>query len=231
MKKLLLLLFIFCIPFSLAVEINDYNGLDLEVDIYNYLLLQKTSGDYYITEAEILLSWFPRNDFRQSVISLETVPSVVQEDDGLSFVFNRPKEQRLDVQVSSLVSTNSEYLRVSKKVDFPLTSIDSDLAPYLTEGEIIDINEDIRKLANSLSAGKDDLYEVVFAFAEWTQDNIEYNLSTLTSEASQKSSWVLDNGFGVCDELTSLFISLNRAVGIPARFISGIAYTDLTIFF
>ncbi|MEM4260758.1 MAG: transglutaminase-like domain-containing protein, partial [Candidatus Woesearchaeota archaeon] len=32
---------------------------------------------------------------------------------------------------------------------------------------------------------------------------------------------------GVCDEITNLFISMNRALGIPAKFVSGIAYTNL----
>ncbi|MCH7902730.1 hypothetical protein IIC68_03175 [archaeon] len=35
---------------------------------------------------------------------------------------------------------------------------------------------------------------------------------------------------GVCDELTNLFISLSRSLGIPARFVSGISYTDSDLF-
>ncbi|MBI2647234.1 hypothetical protein HYW99_02045, partial [Candidatus Woesearchaeota archaeon] len=61
-------------------------------------------------------------------------------------------------------------------------------------------------------------------------NNINYNLSTLTAEVSQKASWVLQNRQGVCDELTSLFIALLRAVGIPARFVSGISYTNSPLF-
>ena len=36
----------------------------------------------------------------------------------------------------------------------------------------------------------------------------------------------MDNKYGVCDELTSLFIAMVRSLGIPARYISGFAYTD-----
>ena len=58
------------------------------------------------------------------------------------------------------------------------------------------------------------------------QKNIKYDLSTLTADVVQKSSWVLENKEGVCDELTNLFISMMRSLGVPARYVSGMAYTN-----
>ncbi len=105
------------------------------------------------------------------------------------------------------------------------------IVEYTKPSETIDSNdEDIIRLASKLVEGEDDLYEAVFKIADWTKNNIEYDLSTLTAEVSQKASWVLQNRQGVCDELTSLFIALLRAVGIPARFVSGIAYTNSPLF-
>ncbi len=66
--------------------------------------------------------------------------------------------------------------------------------------------------------------------AEWTKNNIDYNLSTLTAKASLKASWVLEHRQGVCDELTSLFIAMLRSLGIPTKFISGVAYTNSPMF-
>jgi len=48
----------------------------------------------------------------------------------------------------------------------------------------------------------------------------------MTAEAVQKSSWVFANKEGVCDEITNLFISMVRSLGIPARFIAGTVYTN-----
>ena len=79
--------------------------------------------------------------------------------------------------------------------------------------------------------GETDLYFAVFKLADWTRTNIEYNLSTLTAEAVQTSTWVLENREGVCDELTNLFISFLRSVGIPARFVSGTVYTNINYAF
>src|SRR3989344_5623410 len=55
----------------------------------------------------------------------------------------------------------------------------------------------------------------------------DYNLETLTSEASQSSVWVLENKKGVCDELTTLFVAMLRSKGIPARFVTGSSYTNV----
>jgi transglutaminase-like putative cysteine protease len=97
------------------------------------------------------------------------------------------------------------------------------LGKYTSPSEKIDINDDIKKQAEKLAAGEDDLYVVVFKLADWVNSNIAYNLSSATSEATLPSSWVLANKYGVCDELSNLFISMCRSLGIPARFVSGIA--------
>jgi hypothetical protein len=112
-----------------------------------------------------------------------------------------------------------------------MEELPKDIEIYTKPSETIDSgNEDIIRLASELAKGENDLYAAVFKIADWTKNNINYNLSTLTEKASLKASWVLENKQGVCDELTSLFIALLRAVGIPARFISGISYTNSELF-
>ncbi|MBC8495601.1 transglutaminase domain-containing protein [archaeon] len=230
MKKVLFLLLLLFLPLASAEELHDYQSLDLKHTISNSLILTPSTSNFYITSATITLLWIPKDDFRQETISMSTVPSADIDGDNLVFEFDHPEENELDISVESLIRTRSDYRRVTNKISFPIENFDPVLAEYLYPSEIIDVNDDIVDLANSLSAGKDDLYEVVFSFAEWVEDNVDYNLSTITSEAAQKSSWVLTNRYGVCDEITSLFISLNRAVGIPARFVSGISHTDLDYF-
>lgn len=225
MKKYLFLLLLLCLPFVSAQELFDYQSLVLDTSISNTLNLEGGS----VSSAEITLFWFPRDDYRQSVKSLDTIPTA-KVDENLVFSFNNPTSRTLKVEAKSVVETSARSKKVYQQTVFPITNLDPALSKYVQPQGIIDINDDIRELAVELSSGKEDQYEVVFAFADWVEQNIEYNLSTLTADAAQKSSWVLDNGYGVCDELTSLFISLNRAVGIPARFVSGVSYTNLDVF-
>lgn len=77
--------------------------------------------------------------------------------------------------------------------------------------------------------GESDYYKVVYELSDWTKTNIDYDLNTITAKAVKKSSWVLENRQGVCDELTNLFISMLRSVGIPARFVTGMVYTNIDV--
>lgn len=111
-------------------------------------------------------------------------------------------------------------------MSFPILEIPSEYNKYTQPTENIDINSQIKQKANEIAQGETDLYLVTYEIAEWVRENIKYDLNTLTSEAVQKSSWVMQNKEGVCDEITNLFISMVRSVGIPARFVAGTVYSN-----
>ncbi|RJQ17135.1 transglutaminase domain-containing protein [Candidatus Woesearchaeota archaeon] len=211
-----------------ALDYFDYQTLDLNLKIQNTMEIEEKASKSFTDYVHANLSYFPRNDYRQQVKSLTTIPAAEQEE-TINFIWNNPPKSIM-FTVESSIATNAEFKQVKQKTAFPINNLDGNFAPYLEEGEIIDSDPDITNLAASLAEGKDDLYSVVFALADWTNTNIEYNLSTSNVAASKKASWVLKNRQGVCDELTSLFISMNRALGIPARFVSGIAYTNVASF-
>jgi hypothetical protein len=230
MRKILLILFLLLTPCVLAETLFDYQSLTLEHQIKNTLYFDKTSVSYFVTKATINLSLVPFTDYRQSLDYSNLEPEGIQKNQNIEFTFNRPQQDSVSIRTEYLITTQNKYFPVNNKVDFPIANLDSSLSTYLEFQEIIDSNPEIIDLASELAEGQDNLYEVVFSIAEWIHENIDYNLTTATAEAAQKSSWVLDNRYGVCDEITSLFISMARSLGIPAKFVSGISYTDLDIF-
>src|SRR3989338_5282764 len=74
--------------------------------------------------------------------------------------------------------------------------------------------------------GKENNLKRVVKLALWTRENVKYDLSSLTVEASLPARKVLESREGVCDEITILFIAFARSLGIPARYVSGIVYAD-----
>lgn len=173
------------------------------------------------------LSFIPREGFQQDLISIKTSPDVPVTDDSAVFRWDNPEEDELSFSLEADVRSYNRIKGVETGIRFPLRGLPEDTKKYTSPSETADSdNTEIVRKASELIEGESDLYVIVFNLGKWTKENVEYDLSTLTESASQKASWVLKNRQGVCDELTNLFIAMNRALGIPAKFISGVAYTN-----
>jgi len=234
MKKavflLLLLLLLPCFVAAQRDELFEYHALDLRLRIDNSFDVEPSGRNFFIESVTADLSWYPLDDYRQQVELITTDPaSDFDEDKGFVFTWDRPKVNSFSFSEESKVRTRNEFMKVKSRVAFPVVDLDPAYAAYLKPGEIIDINDDIRRIAAGLVSDEDDLFVVTVKLAEWVEDNVIYNLSTMTADANQKSSWVLLNKQGVCDEITSLFISLCRSVGIPARFVTGLSYSNINL--
>ena len=230
MKKLLILLIFFIIPSALADWFYNSENIVTSIDIKGEAEIVPLTQAGYVQEATVNMTFFPKQTSTQDILKLNTNPLADYTGDSLKFKFQSPKE-RIDFNVNSQVKTKNIMPEIRQKIDFPIKELPKEMIPYTKSSKTIDSdNEAIIRLASELVKGEDDLYAAVFKLADWTKNNINYNLSTLTAEVSQKASWVLENKQGVCDELTSLFIALLRAVGIPARFVSGISYTNSPLF-
>ncbi|MFH0874446.1 MAG: transglutaminase-like domain-containing protein [archaeon] len=182
--------------------------------------------DYLNTELSIVLD----DSIRQKSIKTKTVPPAEYKDNIFIFTWNDYPGKSVEYSISSEINTYYEFPKVYEKISYPINNVPQNLIIYTQPSEKIDINQKIKLLASTLAEGEDDSYIIVAKLAEWVNKNIKYDLSTVTANANQKASWVLENREGVCDEITNLFIALCRSLGIPARFVSGVAYTNSELF-
>jgi len=210
----------------LASDYYYYDTLTIEQDFSNTLTVSPTQDNYFINDLKISLHSYPDADQRQEILFSDISSSGEVQNDKVIYSWLSPEELSFPYSASTKLKTTFNPVKITKKVDFPLNDVPPEVLQFLEHTDNIDSDKDIRQLANSLAVGKDDLFVLEFELAKWVNEHIEYNLSTLTSKANKPSTWVLKNEYGVCDEITNLFISLNRALGIPARFVSGIAYSD-----
>ena len=223
MLKRGLLILLLLLPLAIAQDnYNDVSDLTIQYDSEGEIVLDGSGG---FSGLNAFLYLFPRESDRQEIISLTTNPSATQEESKLTYSWNTYKPS-FDYLLSSEVKTKNNLYPISS-ASFPIKDLPEEYEEYLGAGEIIDITPAIVHEASDIVNGETDLYTATYKLGEWVNQNIEYDLNTLTSEAALKSSWVLENREGVCDEITSLFISLARSVGIPARFVSGVAYSNL----
>lgn len=214
-----------------VVQANNYNeaeSLTIESTVTIPVSVVRTTGSFSFDYITVNYSWLPVDDYRQQILAVTSTPKSQNLGNSLFFEIGSASDFELKVNFQTVTSSNP--VKVRTKVDFPIRRLDSELLEFTKPSKLVDINEDIRAVASSLARGEDDLYVVVFKIGDWINTNIEYNLSTLTAEASLPSSWVLRERQGVCDELSNLFVSMLRSLGIPARTVTGISYTDSELF-
>ncbi len=230
MKKILLTIFLLLIAnFVNAQEDWFYNSEALEINLKvdSEVKIKPTESDYSVKYVLVNISFVPEDDINQKILRFETEPAGKVENNALNFRFDEPSKKNLYFYYDTDIRIFNRIISVREKIPFPIKEVPEKYKIYLQSEDIINSDdEDIIELASRLAEGEDDLFVVVHKLAAWTKGNINYNLSTLTAEVSQKASWVLENKQGVCDELTSLFIAMLRTMGIPAKFISGMAYTN-----
>jgi transglutaminase-like putative cysteine protease len=235
MKSVVLLLLTLLLLVTLVAaeapqqDLYAYDDFLLKLTIENEVQITPQGGNPDVDEVRAELLWYPRHSYRQSPEDVVTSPAA-NDELGYQFHWVTPRTNLLSFSLTSLVRTSSDRLPVQRKIRFPIETLPSGIAAYTEPAELININTPISEKALELVAGTDDLFVAVYNVADWVTTNIEYNLTTMTASASQPSTWVMENREGVCDEMTSLFISMLRSLGIPARFVSGISYTNLPEF-
>jgi len=200
---------------KLVIKLNISSGMDIVPE----------GRDYSVDYVRVRLSFFPEDDFQQRLIKLETNPDFLKKDNIMEFKWENPDEKKLYFSLDSEVETENKLKKITKKVEFPLKSLDQEYAKYTKPTENIDLNDNIIRVASGLAEGQDDLYVIAHRIAEWVSKNIEYDLNYGAS--TEKASWVLKNKVGTCDEFSSLFIALCRSLGIAARYVSGVAYSNI----
>ena len=219
--------FVLCFSVQGQEWIYQTKQIEVSVSVGSGLEIIPEESDYVVEEVGTQLYLFPQEYSNQEVISLDIFPEAEVINDSLLFSWDDMDQNKFEFTVSGELKLEELLTKVKRKVAFPIQNLDEELIEYtLPQNKIDSDKEEIIALASSLVEGENDLFVAVFNIARWVEENIDYDLTTLTEKLSQKASWVLDNRYGVCDELTSLFIAMVRSLGIPARYVSGFAYTD-----
>ncbi len=201
-----------------------------DTEVTSGVTVIRTGMNSYLDNIEANLSFVPKETETQTILRESAEPKPEKTGDQYLFRWKGDLSGNIFFRLKTRVQTKNKRVKV-KEEGFPIRNVPENIKIYLKPSKTIDSGDPaITAQASKIAAGETDLYGVVFKTAEWTRKNINYNLSTLTAKASQSASWTLKNRNGVCDEITTIFIALLRAVGIPAKFVSGVAYTDSPLF-
>jgi len=94
-----------------------------------------------------------------------------------------------------------------------LRKLDRNLRVYLGPSPLIESRDRrIRSLAKEIAGGEEKAWDKIEAIYDWVRQKVEYKNGPIKGALK-----ALEDGTGDCEELTSLFIAICRAAGVPAR--------------
>ena len=131
-----------------------------------------------------------------------------------------PKEKEFSVEMKVHVR-RKEYLHndFSKRGDGKAPAPAS-VAQWLQPDRLVPLDDNIRKIARDVTAGKTDDLAKARAIYDYVVSTMSYDKSG-TGWGNGDIKWACDAKRGNCTDFHALFIGLNRAVGIPAKFAIG----------
>lgn len=180
-----------------------------------------------LTELRVSYSLFPKKEYSDPGYYDIRLEPDAQVNDNIDFRWADLMRQ-YDYSINTLSRHHYVGNTVHNPVRFPIREVPEDVVNYtLPTGPIDSDNPNIIGIAQSIAEGESDLIELQLKIAGFVRDEIRYDLSTLQAEARLTASETLMAKEGVCREITLLFIAINRALNIPARYVSGYAYTNV----
>jgi transglutaminase-like putative cysteine protease len=96
-----------------------------------------------------------------------------------------------------------------------------DFALYLAPTTLGPVTGDVKKLADEITAGKTGIHEKAQAVYEWTVENTYRDPETRGCGLGDVTSLLRRPG-GKCADISSIYVALARAAGVPTREILGI---------
>jgi transglutaminase-like putative cysteine protease len=175
--------------------------------VFNMALL--SSGNIYAaTETE-------------NITDLNSTQQITENITNSSNTGDIPNSTSNDNATNTDTTTNSASATTTTKppATGTSTSVPASLKPYLQATKNCQMtNSQIKSLAASITKGKTTTYQKAVAIFNWVRDNLGY---TFYSNTNYGAVGTLAKRTGNCCDTTHLLIALERAAGIPARYVHG----------
>ncbi len=191
-------------------------------------------------EAGELEIWVPiaKSDQYQKILNYQInspYPYQLLEDPEygnkiLHLSFDKPPAQPFNLQIRYEVQVHGEkrtYEELKKQEfsDETLKEGQENFKLYLTSQSLLVINDRVRKIAWEVTKNKKNDLEKAKAIYDYVIDHMVYDKSG-KGWGQGSTVYACEYGRGNCTDFHSLFISLARAIGIPARFKIGAQVPD-----
>ncbi|WP_158879495.1 transglutaminase family protein [Amycolatopsis anabasis] len=174
----------------------------------------------------------PRSDRRQNVVAtrVETTPATraYRYTDYwgavvTSFDLHAPHTE-FTVLATSVVETAdaSEPIHEASWRDLRSDAVVDEHTEFLTPTKYTPRDRELAGVARDLRKGKDPA-DAVLAICDWVHEQLKYQPGTTGVHSTATDAWQAREG--VCQDYAHVTLVMLRAIGIPARYVSGYLHT------
>jgi transglutaminase-like putative cysteine protease len=134
------------------------------------------------------------------------------------------KAAEVVVVSESMVDTRERPLLAIEAPPLELDPVE--FFPYLQPTTLTTISRDIADFAaNYASLAREDWYQTALAIREGIYQTLEFKVGCTNTQTTAGEA--LGLGCGVCQDFTHVMVATMRALGIPARYVSGYLHQDM----
>lgn len=117
------------------------------------------------------------------------------------------------------------HYKIKRSEYSSVLNTESEISKYLKPNKLVTMSPKIVDIAKNIIMGKESTIEKARAIYDYVYENVSYD-KTIPGWGEGDTERVCNLKAGNCTDFHSLFISLSRASGIPARFIIGAPFSD-----
>lgn len=127
----------------------------------------------------------------------------------------------LEIKYTADIQLKHLFLNSTDIEEIPINELPNDVLTYLYPSRYCQ-SDRLTQLAMKQFGGLPKGYDRIAAIQEWVRRNVTFEMKSSNSSTSALET--LSAGTGVCRDFAHLMIALCRALGIPARYTTGIDY-------
>lgn len=222
MRKYFIIFLVFCLLLPLAyAKISKSRSIELDYEVAVKDIPPNTA------ELKIWLPYPPETPYQK----VETVTIFPEEAALLTYdntyhnkiifgYFKSPSDS-VNIRVAYKVRRYEYSSHFSKRLQAQPNS-DEDLIKYLISNKWMVVYPDIKKMAEDITKGKNTTIEKARAIYDYVFENVSYD-KTIPGWGEGDTKRVCIIKAGNCTDFHSLFVSLARGCGIPAKFVMGLS--------
>lgn len=187
------------------------------------------STDARLSELTVHVFRVPQEDARQRIVSLDVDTPGKLDNDALgnrfaTFTWKEvAPEGTYPLKITSEVEVRARQVPVRDPPPFPLPPDDvTGHRDFLNPGQFTTYDPEMAAIAFEVTRDATDALDAAILLAIWVHDYVTYD--PICGDTIRGAAWTFENKRGTCDEITHLYMSLCRAVGLPVRYVSGYAF-------